>query len=175
MIIELDRLHKDAASLNRTLHRRNLREVFAGALVATLFGIGAFLATDTLVVVGASLVSAGALVVSVMVYVRGVAPPVFASNSSRGYLAQYRSELEHQARLLKWVPAWYIGPLLPGVILCEVALYVSSGLPGWVIALHYLFAAALLVGVVVLNLRASRQLQQQANALPRWEAQKTGG
>ena len=167
--VEIERLQEDARSLDKTLRRRNLIEQGAGILVFVLFGGAALTETQPLAVAGNALVAAGALLVTAILYRKGRAEVPPDVDSSTDFLERYRTELEHQARLLRWVPVWYLGPLFPGALLLAIEMLNAPRLSFEFVLTYFVMVGLFLVGVVALNLRASAQMKRQAEALPRWD------
>ena len=90
-------------------------------------------------------------------------------------LAFWHAEILRLARLLRFVPLWYIAPILPGLALVlwptVVDLWQRSNLID-----NAIQAVALLVVVTVLgavwwlNARASAQMERKARRIKEWEA-----
>ena len=103
-----------AARFEEQIRRRNRRELVAAGFVAVAFAAFAVVAHSTsqrltavAVVVAALLVSAFIARFGAIRVVRGEPTPARESLSR---------ELRRQARLLRWVPAWYAGPPLVGLV-----------------------------------------------------------
>jgi Flp pilus assembly protein TadB len=74
----------------------------------------------------------------------------------------HRAELARQRDALRSVWRWYIGPLVPGLVLFLCGRQIENG--SWQPA-AFAIVALLLAGVVVLNLHAARRLQRQIDKL----------
>lgn len=163
-ILDLRRRHAD---LERTVSRRNQRELFAGGLVLALFGARALWATDPWEVAGSAMVAVGAVVVSWWIHTRAQPLEVEPAVDTRSFLAQRRAELLHQATLLERVPLWYIGPILPGLLVLTMAdwpgMDAGIGLAAW--GVGALGLVAITAGIVWINHQAARALRDEAEAL----------
>jgi hypothetical protein len=153
-----------AAELDRTLNRRNGLELLAAGVVIAAFGGQALFAADLLHAAGPALTVVGALVVAGGLLRRGRAPAADPAAPTLRHLDAHRRELEHQAALLRAVPLWYLGPLLPGMALTlGVRLVDTDGAPAVWATIG--LCAVFFVGVGWLNLRAARALEAEAEAL----------
>ncbi len=171
--VDLSAIHRDAEKLDRTVHRRNRREVVAG-IVAIVFMLGAAVhlhprVGDFWLTVGLVLVSLGMAVTMWILLSYGKAPEgADPCNATSGYLADYRRKLKLEIRLLRWVPFWYIGPCLPGSLLVLwrihyvfVSHHIPLG-PWWTTVSG--FVVAFLV-VILLNIFAARKLERELETL----------
>lgn len=162
--IDLDALQRSARDLERTVRRRNLVEVFASGLVVAFLGAAAVDAGPNLEGLALGLIAAGALVVAVTILLRGEAPRAGTAMGTADFLSAYREELRYQARLLRWVPVWYLGPFLPGAVLLVAAMALDGATgAAW---LGGLFVAGLFALLAGLNLFAARGLSRTADRVP---------
>jgi hypothetical protein len=93
-------------------------------------------------------------------------PPRAGSRLAGEHLAAHRRELEHQARLLRQVPSWYVGPLVPGLaLILGLTVVESEGVARLGVLGAAVFVAVTLVAVVLLNRRAAEQLEAEARVL----------
>jgi general stress protein CsbA len=159
----------------RTITRRNAIEYAAGALVIALFGasaVAAFTADEGALALGPLLVVAGTLVLMTNLRRRG-------SNLERRpedtCLTHLRRQFAHQSSALRSVPIWYIGPLMPGVlVLFGVVTFKVAQRAGWPVAVSGIAGPAALVisifaAVVALNLWGARRLDREIAELDRIE------
>ena len=109
-------------SFTRRIRWRNLIEYAAGVLVLVMFtssAIASAIAGEWMIGLSLALVVVGTFVVMWNLHRR-------ASNVERlpeePCLAHLRRQYERQYVALKAVPVWYIGPLLPGVVLLYVVI-----------------------------------------------------
>ena len=166
MTVDVMTLRRESADFTKTLSRRNYVEVFASGLVVALFGVRFFAASTLLESWGAGLVVIGAIVIAILIAKRGVAPIAEPATSTHEFLEQRREELLYQARLLRWVPVWYIGPLVPGMGLLTLDAWQTTTSTSQFLAGFLAPIAIILVGVIGLNAVAARRLQAQAENLP---------
>jgi hypothetical protein len=166
--VDVSALRLQAEGLAGSLRRRNALELAAAVLVAVLFGGGAWtawvVAGDPLAALGQGLSAAGAVLVGSLVALRGSIGPTTAdpAEDTGAYLVHHRDELAHQVRLLRWVPVWYLGPLVPGLVVLAVATTHSATGAGTMIAVSMLVFA----GIAWLNRLAANQIEAQLEALP---------
>jgi len=168
--VDVAAVRKRADAFARRIRRRNLRELVAGVIVV-LAGIRiAFEHRSTLESVGGALLALGAVVLCAVLVKRGGhgAPPS-PDEPTRRVLAYERAELEKQAVLLSRVWVWYLGPLVPGVVLLDVAGMLrdlDEGL-GLARSLAYpAFTIVVFVFVGWLNRRAAGRLRARMDRIP---------
>lgn len=127
---------RQADRFARRIRIRNGIEYAAGALVIALFGASAIAAAvkaEWLIAAALALIVGGTLVILRNLYRRG-------SNLERlpeePCLAHLRRQYARQYAALRAVPAWYIGPLIPGCALLYVAVAAGvAEVAGWRAAL----------------------------------------
>lgn len=166
MSVDVMSLRRDSTAFNMTINRRNQIEVFAAGLVVAIFGVRAMASGNTLEIVGSWLIVAGAIVVAGVMLARGHTPTSEPAHSTRAFLEQRREELAYQARLLRWVPVWYVGPLLPGLAVLSVDAWFTYDAIMRYLGLFVLPSVVVISVVIGLNLKAARDLQSQADAVP---------
>jgi hypothetical protein len=168
--VNVDAVRKRADAFARTIRRRNMREFVAGALIV-LAGLAIGVAgRGTLDRIGGGLLALGAVVVCVVLVRKGSDGPAPAPDEpTHRVLAYERHELERQAELLSHVWLWYLGPVIPGVVvlLIDGVLRNLERGRGVVDAL----VAALIVtlvffGVGLLNRHGARQLRARLARIP---------
>ena len=115
-------LREQAADLDRTLRRRDFREIGAAAAVSLFFGVVALLAPRLL---GPSLgmIAAAAWVTAVIVGVRMAVPRASPWAPLREAVAAEHRWLASQVTLLRWAWLWYVLPLA----VAAVAFYLAVG------------------------------------------------
>lgn len=67
-----------------------------------------------------------------------------------------------QARLLRWVPLWYLAPICTGLLLCAAPVALEQW---WLFLLALSFVAALFAFATWLNRRAAVKIEQDAQAM----------
>lgn len=149
----------------RQIRRRNLIEYAACVLVVALFGAGAiFLPAGVLPRIGMALVALGALIVAWQLHRRASAEAPPEAMAMEPVLTHQRAQLVRQRDALSQIGLWYIGPLVPGMVLLLLHPVFEKG-PAAALEFdtgHWItLAVNLLVfgGAWWLNHRAARQLQ----------------
>lgn len=155
----------------RRIRIRNGIEYAAGALVIALFGsssIGAAVKGEWLIALSLALVVGGALVILRNLHRR-------ASNVERlpeePCLAHMRRQYARQYEALRAVPAWYIGPLIPGCVLLYVAVAAGvAEVAGWRAALSGIVQPVAITfgvfgAVALLNWWAAQRIRREIKRL----------
>lgn len=154
-------LAEQATKLQGIVSRRNRRETLATALVVPTFLFFAWFFPHWLTKLGALLIVVGAGVTQWQMRRRASARPL--PEAWAGSLLDFhRSELARQRDALRSVWLWYVAPSVPGMALFLCGRQIENGVwqPG-----VFVFVAAVLAGVVLLNLYAARGLQRQIDKL----------
>jgi hypothetical protein len=145
-----------------------LREYAAIGAVVVFFGFSMGKYTP-LMRAGAWLCIAGMLYVAYQIHRRGSAKTVAGDLAPASCLDFHRRELERQRDLVMNVWSWYLGPLIPGLVLLMVAAGMAN--PGhlkhaWLFVTLYSAIVALgFYFVARLNRRAARCLQRRIDDL----------
>jgi len=173
--ISLPELHQKARKFEKQVRRRNLREYAASPIVAAIFGYYIWKFPAPLVRFGNFLVIAGVLFVMYMLHKRGAARPVPAEMAFRGCLDFHRQELERQRDLLRGVWTWYLLPLVPGMAISLLGMFISTmqhpNAPAHArfimigFGLTFAFIAAVFIVIGKLNQWGARKLQRKIDAL----------
>ncbi|WP_209347594.1 hypothetical protein [Pontixanthobacter sp. CEM42] len=157
----------------RKIRRRNIIEYTAGLLVIAVFGWVAWLSANA----GEYLVTASWLTliagnIVVMVNLRRLASNLVRSPETDCH-SHLRAQMVHQREALQSVAKWYVGPLVPGLLLAIVAMAIMTAeTAGWLAAMvglfiPALFVGAILAGVIWLNRRAARTLSDKIAEMDR--------
>ena len=170
--VDLDRIREAHLALERVILRRNRAELAVTVILVVVTAVlGGFAvgrgAWGT--AVGWGLLSIGTAVVGAVIRLRGRKPG--SEPEPEGTIADFveahRASLRYQARLLTWVPVWYLGPLVPGLAVLAGSKVPPAHGPGLAV---YVATWALMVvafvAVGLLNAAEARRLRQQAAALP---------
>lgn len=158
-------LQKKSRSLHWRVSARNAFEYLACMLVIAGFGSYLHEFPQPLLRLGSALVILGTLYVAWQIHRRASDAP--ASPALPGLL-YHRQQLERQRDALRSVWAWYIGPLVPGMVVfrwgVETQLDASAPFARGLGA--NLAIAAVLLIVVLINLYTASRLQRQIDQLP---------
>jgi len=160
--------------LQTRIRVRNLIEYAAGALVVGTFGWTAMVASGVVAQAGAALVALGAIYVCWRLH-------VLARAASRAEIAAaaencatfHRAELARQRDALRAVWRWYLGPLVPGLVVFWIGVAVAPSvdlpLSGRIAisALGLGIGAAVFLGIAAANAKAAKTLQAEIDALDR--------
>lgn len=161
--IDIEELKRKARSFEEKIRRRNWREYAASVLVMAgclwmLYG-----AKPWHVRMGAALEFAGVAYVCVYIYRKASFSPLAdAALASREW---YRRELQRQRDLCRGVWKWYLGPMVPGLV-----MWVAGGLwehPerwGRSLVAGIIYSAAF-VAVGKWNAHAARKLDKEMDSL----------
>ncbi|MFO8073569.1 MAG: hypothetical protein R6V85_17030 [Polyangia bacterium] len=90
------------------------------------------------------------------------------SLDTRRFVDAHRRQLLTQARLLKRVPAWYLGPLslgALGLLADEVIRAQAAGKSLWIVLLVGLAVVGVFVAVGIVNVRKAATLQARAETI----------
>lgn len=164
---------RQADRFARRIRIRNGIEYAAGALVIALFGASAIAAAvkaEWLIAASQALIVGGALVILRNLHQRG-------SNVERlpeePCLAHLRRQYARQYAALSTVPAWYIGPLIPGCALLFVSVAAGvAEVAGWRTALSGIaqpmaITFGIFAAIALVNLWAARRLKRDLDRLER--------
>ena len=164
----LEEIHRKARQFEKRINRRNLRE-YAGAatgIAAYTYYIFKF---DSLAIrAGCVLVIAGALYVVVQVHKRASAATLPADLAFTASLEFHRRELVRQRDLLHSVWRWYLGPLIPGLVVFSAAI-MQYRVGATVVFLLILFGFFGLIGWI--NHRAALRLSRRIAELDNLQSQ----
>jgi hypothetical protein len=158
-----------AGKLEGKIYWRNAREYAASLAVVAYFAYELTKGPDALTGTGFVLIIAGMLVLMWQLHRKGSSRTLPAETGLASGVEFYKRELERQRDLVQHVWQWYLGPLVPGLVVVMVAMARANPhhLPhnGWIVAGYALVVAAGFVWVWKLNTRAARRLQQCINEL----------
>ena len=162
---------KRASRFERQVFWRNAVEYAAGALVIVLFtgmAVLGFSNGETLIGVAGIMIALGTMVV-----LWGLAKR--ASNLEQRpedpCLLHLRRQYEHQYNALRSVPVWYLGPLVPGLLMFFAAITIGAAETlGWLRALegtagYFATMVGLFAAIAFLNAFAARSLRRRIEAL----------
>jgi hypothetical protein len=167
-----EKVGRRARAFERRLRWRNLREYAAAALVAGVFTYIAFVAQGTILLrLGCALCVGGILYVAVHLHRHGSPQAEDRAVATADYAAFYRRELERQRDLLRGIWRWYLGPLVPGMVLFMVSVPLEAPVgprrwPLWIAAIAGAgFSALVFLAVARLNQHAVRRIEREIETL----------
>lgn len=175
VVITAQEMRTRADKFERKVRRRNLVEYVAAAFVVVIFGWYATFSEPAtpLWPIANVMIIAGVLVVVWNLHrlARASRPPSGASAAT--LIAFQRAEYTRQRDALKSVWLWYIGPMIPGLIVWFIA--VASRMPALtpMRALIGLGGAAIFTAlvfgfIILLNLLGAARLQRMIDDLDRY-------
>jgi hypothetical protein len=168
-----EEIRDKATRFQRRVRFRNLREYVAAVFVLVIFSGYAWKASTWLSKSGPALIVVGTLYIMFQLYTRAASLPVAGGEGGAGVTescAQFhRRELERQRDLLRTVWQWYLGPLVPGLLVMFVDGFIDAGEKGGVAIVASLGSAPITVlvflGVWWLNAVGAKKLQREIDAL----------
>ena len=172
-----DVLRQRAGKFENTIRWRNAREYVASLVALALFSYFFATAPRALLRTAFGLFIAGLLWVAIQLHRKGSARSMPVGADTLTSLRFYRAELERQRQAVNEVGSWYLAPMLPGLVMLNVARAVSA--PGpvtWIsLALMNVLVAAMFFWIWKLNKRAAICLQRTIDELAAGESQPQDG
>jgi hypothetical protein len=172
--MSVEQIRIEAMRFERKIGQRNLREYVAALFVILFFAFEFVRMHDLMLRVGYGLIIAGMSYVVWHMLTKG-APGRMREDAGRSSWIEFRrAELVRQRELLRSIWRWYIGPLIPGVIVvfiaaARVAHAARHSLIIW--TADAVFVVAAFLGIAWLNKTAASKLQRQIEEL---DAQSQG-
>lgn len=158
-----------AGKFQRKIWWRNIREYAAAGVVVFFFGYRLMNTGDLLVRIGMGLIIAGTCYLCWQLHRRGSARQLPTDAGLSSFVDFQRRELVRQRDMISNLWSWYLGPLLPGLVLMVVATgHANSGHSKFIwpiIAVYLGVILAVFVAIDRLNKRAARRLQRQIDEL----------
>lgn len=174
MKLSIDELQRAAARFRRRITVRNSMEYVAAVLALAALAFIFLKLPFAVPRICCALMAAGMLVVVIQLRRAGGASDLPGELGRSGWMTFRRRELERQRDLLRSVWKWYLGPLLPGVLLFLVwGFAISPPSKGWVMVLVASFVGAVFGGIHALNRRAAAELDRQVRELNDLEGSET--
>lgn len=168
MRMSVEQIRSEAMRFERKIGQRNLREYVAALFVILFFAIEFVRMHDLMLRVGYGLIIAGTSYVIWHLLTKG-APGRMREDAGRSSWIEFRrAELVRQRELLGSIWRWYIGPLIPGVIVVFIAAIRAAhaarhSLIIW--TADAVFVVAVFLGIAWLNKKAERKLERQIEEL----------
>ena len=170
--MSVDEIRHRVGKFQEKVYWRNAREYVAALVVIVIFGFDFWRTSDALARVACGLIIAGTLYVMWHLHERGASRSLPAEMGLASGLEFYRRELARQRDLVRSVAWWYLGPMIPGLVVLMVARARSS--PGHLrpIGLSSALVALVFVSAWWLNQRAARKLQRRIDEMNALEGQR---
>jgi hypothetical protein len=164
--MSLDEIRKRASKFEKRIVRRNAREYVCGGIAIFLFGYFLAHAHDMPTRIAFGMLIAGMAYVMVYLYRKGGTTGAAAAETGKQCTDFFLRELERQRDLMSnlW---WYLGPLVPGMVMLSVSSFLAPRRPYslWVLAAVDVSLVVLSYVIIRMNSRAARCLQRQIDEL----------
>jgi hypothetical protein len=162
-------VHAKASTFQRKIRDRNLREYGAAGIVVVFFGFRFFQTPDPFIRAGMALIIAGMCYLTWQLHMRGSSRELPKEAGLSSFIDFQRCQLIRQRDMLTHIWSWYLGPLLPGmiVLLFGVGHAAADRVPHiWLLMAIYLGVIVAVFGAIAwFNKRAARSLQRQIDEL----------
>jgi FtsH-binding integral membrane protein len=169
-LVTVEQIRVNANKFQSAVQRRNRVEYVAAGFVIAGFGSYLWIFPAPLMRLGSLLIIAGAIFIVVWIHFRASANPIPSQISFMEYISRYRDEIRRQQTALRTVWLWYLGPLVPGLVLFTIGMSrllehaPGSRRPMWPFVV---VMVGVFVGVWLLNLWGARRLQSKIDELSR--------
>jgi len=143
----LEEIRQKARQFEKRINRRNLREYIGAVFVVAAFTFYIFKFPSLTIRAGSALIIAGTLCIVVQIYKRASPVTLPVDLALTASLEFHRRELVRQRDLLRSVWRWYIGPIVPGLVVFYAGIKPQRG-AGWVFnVLGFLVVFGLIIWV----------------------------
>ena len=164
--LSLNQLRERSSWLEKKIRQRNLVEYIAAAIVVLVFTGYALFLPDPMVKLGSVMIVAGVLYVAWQLHRRASPGKVDPDAAAANVIAFHRAELERQYRALSKIWRWYLGPMLPGLLVFIIGPACMHPPHSWVSVWEGLGVCAFVFGGTWwLNWRAARMLRREIDRL----------
>ena len=164
----LEEIRRKARQFEKRISRRNLREYVGAALGIAAFTFYIFKFSSPMIRAGSALIIAGMICIVIQIYKRASPGTLPADAPLTDSIAFHRVELVRQRDLLRSVVWWYIGPIIPGLVVFGLGITPRRGAASLLNAVPLLCIFGL---VVWANHRAAERLERQIAELDNLESQ----
>jgi len=164
----LEEVRKQAGKLHSRVHWRNVREYIAMVFVICVFGIYIWKFPAPLMRLGSALIIAAMFYVGWQLHKRGATDKLPADGSGSTWTDYYRHELMRQRDALQRIWTWYLGPMVPGLVVFLMGASLqtppAAHKQAWVAGTVAL-CIAVFGGIWALNAWGARRLQRKIDEL----------
>jgi len=164
--VTLGTIRRENADFEANIRQRNFREYAAAGFVIVFFCVNLWRTRLMSVRVGSALIVAGMLYIVYNLYRRGAARAAPPDASFMECVDFYRRELERQRDLLRSIWRWYLGPMIPGVLVLVTAAELAHPEQLWVLVFALAMSAMFIV-IARLNRKGAQKLQLKIDVLNR--------
>ena len=162
-------VHAKASAFQSKIFWRNIREYAAAAIVVLFFGYRFACTADPFIRAGMALIIAGTCYLTWQLHVRGSSSELPSEAGLSSFIDFQRRQLIRQRDMLANIWSWYLGPLLPGLVVLMAAVgHATAGrVPhAWLFTALYIGIIVVVFGAIdLLNKHAARRLQLQIDEL----------
>ena len=164
-----------AGRFEKKVHRRNLIEYIAGAVVIPAFGAVFFFGHHGWIMrLGSAMAVLGVVFILWQLHRRASAGRLPSGASPENLLAFQRNELVRQRDALRSVPVWYLAPVVPSFIVLSLGRWIQDHNPKVSLAEDHVriiiggvIAALLLAIVWLLNALGAARLDREIDKIDR--------
>jgi len=164
----LEEIRRKALQFEKRISRRNVREYVGAALAIAAFTFYIFRFPSPMIRAGSALIIAGMICIVIQIYKRASPGTLPVDASLTASIAFHRGELVRQRDLLRSVVWWYIGPIIPGLVVFCAGITPRHGAGSLLSAVPLLCIFGL---VVWANHRAAARLDRQIAELDSLKSQ----
>ncbi len=172
LMMSMDEIRSKAVRFERQIRMRNRRETTVAVVMIVVFGLFLYVFPSPMERAGSLLTIAGMVFVIYRMNRQAAPENVPAGGGFESCVAFHRRELERQRDLLRSIGLWYLGPLMPGVVVFSLAVIAPKirpehpadwwrALPGLAIMVAWFWFT------IRLNRRAAAGLQRTIDELTR--------
>ncbi|MGA2272920.1 MAG: hypothetical protein ABSH00_05150 [Bryobacteraceae bacterium] len=167
--MSLEEIRRRAGKFQRRIWWRNAREYAAIVVVVIVFGLYMKWFPNPIMRAGSVITIAGALYVAYQLHRRASSETGPAAAEFEQCLGFHRHALERQRDALENIWSWYLGPLIPGLVVFSAGMAIAAPIP----FRHRVLATAIMLAVIgvvfwlvaQMNRRAARKLQTKIDQL----------
>lgn len=168
--MSIEEIRTRSIKLQSTVQSRNLLEYAVGAVLIVALGIAAFVVPTPLAKLACVLNVAGVAYVMWQMHVMARAASRNEMAVTQNWSQFYREELVRQRDALAGIWRWYLGPLVPGMVVfwLSVGMKASASDPVWpwvTATVGLAIGGIIFVGIASLNKRAAAGLQAEIDLL----------
>ena len=165
--MSLEKIRKRAGKFEKKIRWRNFSEYACGAIAAVLLASSFVKSHDVLFRIAFAVLIAGLVYMAYQLRRRASARSMPTDLGAVNSLQFHRAELERQREFISHIWKWYLGPIVPGLLIFTLASALAEPSPhslGKLALVDAVMASAMIL-VWRLNVRAARCLQRSIDEL----------